>query len=95
MATDVAARGLDIKGVDLVINYELPDNAENYVHRIGRTGRAGREGLAFSMVSDMDVDALSRIEDYLGHKVAIGWMDDEHLIQDFKPFPKDPRGKFS
>ena len=49
VATDVAARGLDVEGVDLVINYELPDDAENYVHRIGRTGRAGHTGLATSL----------------------------------------------
>lgn len=86
VATDVAARGLDIKGVDLVVNYELPDDPENYVHRIGRTGRAGARGKAFSLVSDRDVDALARIEDYLGHKVKTGWLEDSEIAKDFKPF---------
>lgn len=89
VATDVAARGLDIKGVDLVVNFELPDDAESYVHRIGRTGRAGAEGLAFSLVSDRDVEALGRIENYLKHKVEIGWIEDSEIIKEFVPFPSE------
>jgi superfamily II DNA/RNA helicase len=87
VATDVAARGLDIKGVDLVVNFELPDDAENYVHRIGRTGRAGASGKAFSLVGDMDIPSLERIETYLKAKVATAWMDDQDLIKEFQTFP--------
>jgi superfamily II DNA/RNA helicase len=86
VATDVAARGLDVQGVDMVVNFEMPMDAESYVHRIGRTGRAGTTGIAFSLVSDRDVDSLGRVEEYLKHKVEVGFLEDKDLIKDFKPF---------
>lgn len=89
IATDVAARGLDIKGVDLVINYELPADSESYVHRIGRTGRAGQAGSAYSLVSDKDIESLSRIESYLKTKLEIGWIEEQELVKDFKPIASD------
>lgn len=65
IATDVAARGLDIDGVDLVVNYDLPRSGDEYVHRIGRTGRAGEEGLAISLISHPDWNLMSSIQRYL------------------------------
>jgi superfamily II DNA/RNA helicase len=88
VATDVAARGLDIEGLDMVINYELPDDAENYVHRIGRTGRAGEKGIAFSFVSDKDVEALDRIQKYLDRPVEADWIENDELPADYTPFPR-------
>jgi ATP-dependent RNA helicase RhlE len=66
VATDVAARGLDIPGVSHIINYDLPDEPENYIHRIGRTARAGREGYAVSLVTPEERLQLGRIERTLG-----------------------------
>jgi ATP-dependent RNA helicase RhlB len=68
-ATDVAARGLDIEGLALVVNYDLPNEAENYVHRIGRTARAGKTGKAITLASEQDVYELPSIEKYIGKKI--------------------------
>ena len=92
VATDVAARGLDITDVDLVINFEMPQDAESYVHRIGRTGRAGAEGKAFSFISEKDVDSLSRVEEYTKKKIDIGFIEDTDLIKDFKPMRSEEFG---
>ena len=61
IATDVAARGLDVDGVTLVVNYDIPDDSESYVHRIGRTGRMGRKGAAWSFVSGEDAPNMTKI----------------------------------
>ncbi len=71
VATDVAARGVDVKAVTLVINHDLPNEPEAYVHRIGRTGRAGESGRAVSFCSDEEIDYLQEIEKLIGQKIAI------------------------
>jgi superfamily II DNA/RNA helicase len=75
VASDVAARGLDIPAVSHVFNYDVPHHAEDYVHRIGRTGRAGRAGAAFTLVARSDEKSLSAIEKLIGG--AIAWHGDD------------------
>lgn len=69
VATDVAARGLDIENLDVVFNYDLPHDPEDYVHRIGRTGRAGRSGRAVSFVFGREIHRLEAIERYTRHQI--------------------------
>jgi len=71
IATDVSARGIDIPDVDYVINYDLPEVAENYVHRVGRTGRGIRKGLAISFCSPEEKPVLDEIETFLDQKVKV------------------------
>lgn len=77
IATDVSARGIDIPDVDYVVNYDLPDVAENYVHRVGRTGRGVRKGLAVSFCSDEEKPVLDEIETFLGQKISVLVIDRE------------------
>jgi ATP-dependent RNA helicase RhlE len=72
VATDVAARGIDIAQLPHVVNYELPRSSADYVHRIGRTGRAGRDGLAVSLISQEENNALRLVEKLIGAKIARG-----------------------
>lgn len=69
VATDVAARGLDIPSVDLVVNFDLPPDSKTYVHRVGRTARAGKSGVAISIVTQYDIEIFQRIEKALGKKL--------------------------
>jgi len=72
IATNVAARGLDIQDVSHVVNYDLPQNTEEYVHRIGRTGRAGRAGNAVTFISEWDLDALPVLQEFVGDNLRKG-----------------------
>jgi superfamily II DNA/RNA helicase len=69
VASDVAARGLDVKGVSHVINFDVPWQPDDYIHRIGRTGRAGMKGIAITLATRADAEAVERIEKLIGHKI--------------------------
>jgi ATP-dependent RNA helicase RhlE len=69
VATDIAARGIDVAGVSHVINFDIPQHPEDYVHRIGRTGRAQRNGDAFTLVSPEELKKLAAIERFIGQKI--------------------------
>merc|ERR1719188_2543234 len=69
VCTDVASRGLDVPAVDLVINYDIPKNSKDYIHRVGRTARAGRSGRAVTVVTQYDIELFQRIEHFLGRKL--------------------------
>ncbi|MGQ3015379.1 MAG: helicase-related protein, partial [Flavobacteriales bacterium] len=71
IATDVSARGIDVEGVDIVVNYDLPDVPENYVHRIGRTGRGRSKGQAISFCSTEEKPLLEEIEKLVSKKIEV------------------------
>ncbi|MHB8122824.1 MAG: DEAD/DEAH box helicase [Desulfuromonadaceae bacterium] len=83
IATDVASRGLHIDGVSHVINYDLPQDCEDYVHRIGRTARAGAEGKAISLADEDGAFFLEAIEEYIKTKIPTEWADDELYVLDY------------
>lgn len=84
IATDVASRGLHIEGVSHVINYDLPQDAEDYVHRIGRTARAGAEGMAISLADEDGAFHIEAIEEYIKHKIPVEWAEDELFVHDYQ-----------
>ena len=85
VATDVAARGLHVEDVSLVINFDLPNDAEDYVHRIGRTGRAGASGVAISFACEDYAMSLPDIEKFIGHKIEVSRITNEMLVKPNAP----------
>jgi ATP-dependent RNA helicase DDX47/RRP3 len=80
ICTDVAARGLDIPNVDLVVNFDLPGHGKDYIHRVGRTARAGKSGKAIAMVTQYDVEVYQRLEGLLGKKLDEHKLDEETVL---------------
>ena len=100
VATDVLSRGIDIKDINLVINFDVPSDAEDYVHRVGRTARAETTGVAVTLVNRMDIQKMQRIEKLIGYEVFKAPLpafivEDHDSNHDHKHFPvKSERGKF-
>lgn len=93
VATDVASRGLHIDNVSHVINWDVPENPKDYVHRIGRTARAGAEGEALILASEETVEYLPRVEETIGRKIDVVWAEPEELVADLRFPPRRPREK--
>ncbi len=82
IATDVASRGIHVEDISHVINYDLPQDPENYIHRIGRTARAGKSGRAISLACEKYVFHLEAIEDLLGAKIPVEWFEEGWMVAD-------------
>tara|TARA_Y100000768_G_C23991333_1_gene693660 strand:+ start:3961 stop:5784 length:1824 start_codon:yes stop_codon:yes gene_type:complete len=95
VCTDVAARGLDFKEINLVINYDLPQEAANYVHRIGRTGRAGAEGEAISFCAHEDCEYIEPIKELIEADIQTLHLEDEDFADDICPKPRIDRKTLS
>src|SRR5439155_757138 len=91
VATDVASRGLHIEAVSHVVNWDLPQDAEDYVHRIGRTARAGAGGKAISLVDEASALYLEPIEKFIGQKISVEWADDDLFVPEIKPTADERR----
>jgi ATP-independent RNA helicase DbpA len=87
VATDVAARGLDIESLDLVINYQIARELEVHTHRVGRTGRAGAKGLACSLYSEKEEHKLGLLENYLGHQLPKAQLPNKSVLRNEAPIP--------
>jgi ATP-dependent RNA helicase RhlB len=94
VATDVASRGLHIEGVSHVVNWDLPQDAEDYVHRIGRTARAGAAGKAISLADESSALAIEPIEKFIGQKIRVEWAEDDLYLHEIKP-TSDERRRFA
>jgi ATP-dependent RNA helicase RhlB len=91
VATDVASRGLHIEGVSHVVNWDMPQDAEDYVHRIGRTARAGAAGKAISLVDEAGALALEPIEKFIAQKIQVDWAEDDLYLSEIKPTSEERR----
>jgi ATP-dependent RNA helicase RhlB len=95
VATDVASRGLHIEGVTHVINYDLPHNSEDYVHRIGRTARAGASGRAISLACEAYVHSLLDIEELIKQKIQVMPLTEEMIVTGYRKKPRHGIKKFA
>jgi ATP-dependent RNA helicase RhlB len=91
VATDVASRGLHIEAVSHVVNWDLPQDAEDYVHRIGRTARAGAGGKAIALVDEASALDLEAIEKFIGQKIPVEWPEDDLILSEIRPTAEERR----
>src|SRR5499426_3075841 len=91
VATDVASRGLHIEAVTHVVNWDLPQDPEDYVHRIGRTARAGAGGKAIALVDEASALNLEPIEKFIGQKILVEWPEDDLILPEIKPSVEERR----
>ncbi len=91
VATDVASRGLHIPDVTHVYNWDLPQDPEDYVHRIGRTARAGATGKAISLVDEASAFSLEGVERFIGQRIRVEWADDAFFLPEIKPTAEERR----
>src|SRR5437879_11469171 len=91
VATDVASRGLHIEAVSHVINWDLPQDPEDYVHRIGRTARAGAAGRAVGLVDEASALNLEAIEKFIGQKIPVEWAEDDLFVPEIRPSAEERR----
>jgi ATP-dependent RNA helicase RhlB len=82
VATDVASRGIHVEDIDLVINYDIPQDPEDYVHRIGRTGRVGKSGKAIMLACETYVYYLEAVEKFIEEKIKVQWAEDDSYEKD-------------
>jgi ATP-dependent RNA helicase RhlB len=92
VATDVASRGIHVEDISHVINYDIPQDPENYIHRIGRTARAGRSGKAISLACEEYVFHLEPLEAMLGYKIPVVWADEAWYVED-RSRPEEGQGR--
>lgn len=94
VATDILSRGIDVEDIDLVVNYDVPKEAEDYIHRIGRTARASSNGVAFTFVNEDDQRQFSRIENFLGHPLKKARIPEQYgETPDYNPQTGKSKGK--
>jgi ATP-dependent RNA helicase RhlB len=91
VATDVASRGLHIEGVTHVVNWDMPQDAEDYVHRIGRTARAGATGKSISLADEAGALQIEPIEKFIGQKIPVEWAEDDLFLAEIKPTSEERR----
>ena len=99
VATDVASRGIHVEDIDLVVNYDIPQDPEDYVHRIGRTGRVGKSGKAIMLACETYVYHLEAVENFIGEKIKVEWAGDDWYEKDrsrpYRPRRRKPESRHS